>query len=40
MFGLKPTGIIDKKSYDTFLTLRWVDDAVQEQGSEGLPVCE
>lgn len=30
LFGIKPTGIIDKHTYDTIRTLRWTEDAIQE----------
>jgi len=30
LFGLKPTGIIDKLTYETIQKLRWTEDAVQE----------
>jgi hypothetical protein len=26
LFGLKPTGIVDKTTYEKFMTLRWIDE--------------
>ncbi len=30
LFGLKPTGIIDKLTYDKFMQLRWVEQDEDE----------
>lgn len=30
LMGLRVTGVIDKLTYEKFMQLRWVDDAIQE----------